>query len=101
MRIQILELPSKSVGQAHETPYAVIVSEIPIIDDDDPSLRSDAPSAAEWWEQKLLDGGAQFALFTSETVELGPAPESRIVLGFDGSKPAHLVGSFPDGDVVG
>lgn len=73
MRIQILELPYDT--DQSDRPYAVIVSEIPIIDDDDPGKCSGASECAAIWEPKLKDGGVDWALFTSEEVELG-APEA-------------------------
>lgn len=65
MRIQILELPGKSLGPASETPFVVVISEVP----------------SHFTLTELEDGvsfresiGAAGLLITSESVELGPEP---------------------------
>jgi len=60
MRIQILELPSESVGEVYKTPWIAVISE--------------PGEDVVGWSTELKAAGASAVLFTNNFVEIGPPP---------------------------
>lgn len=81
MRLQVLELPTRRLGPAEETPYLLVLSEV-----EDPSTIKEYTT--EEIEERF---GARGLMVFSSPVELGPPPPEPI----RGARPKLADGGVP------